>query len=216
MPSFESMGIQESGGGSKFEELPFGTYVAYGNLLVDLGTQKKEWQGETWDQRQLWFQAIVPDERTTIDGEDLPRSISTFLTFSLGEKGNLWKHVGSWAGGKLSYEQFRSFDFNRLLGKWGMFTIGPNQKNKPKLTNIAPLMKGISEGTVETEPNAFWFSEYQGGELPSFIPKGIANIVMRSPEYAEKNQGGTLGDDADIAMVANAVGGTVIAEDIPF
>lgn len=198
MPVFGSLG--GSGGGNR-NDLEPGVYTAYLGRIVALGTRESEYQGEKKTKKELWWQFIIPSERITIDGEDLPRAFSMFISQATGELSNMWKYCQAWSGGKLTYDNFLKMDADSLLGRWGNITIALNQNGKPKLASIAPIMPGQEHGETETECNSFWFEEYRGGPLPDWIPSGIAKMTMASPEYAAMNQveAQAKEDAADIA-----------------
>ena len=79
--------VSDSGGGS-FQDAPPGTHVARAVKIIDLGTQKSEWQGEEKIKHQLLMVWELPNEELEVDGLKKPFTISKFYNASSPREGH--------------------------------------------------------------------------------------------------------------------------------
>lgn len=198
-------------GGGDFEQPPVGTHVARCVKMIDIGTQRGEYQGKATMKRQVIIGFELPNELMTEgDYAGKPFTVSRFYTASLSEKANLRKDLANWRGRDFTEEELRGFEAKNILGKPCMLSLTPNEKGKVRITGVMALPKGTQ---VPEQVNA---SVYLSLEPEEFDPEvfdalseGYKKLIKVSPEWAElqkpkapPSKGGGHFDD--------------MADDIPF
>lgn len=194
----------DSGGGD-FEQPPVGTHVARCIKIIDIGTQKGEYQGKVTIRRQVIIGWELPNELMTEgDYAGKPFTVSRFYTASLGEKANLRKDLANWRGRDFTEQELAGFEAKNILGKPCMLSLTQNDKGKTRVTGVIALPKGAAV------PDQINQSVYFSLERDEFSPEGfealsdgIKKLITVSPEYQElrnqpqKAKGGGKFDDMD-------------------
>lgn len=160
--------IQESTGGD-FKPTPEGQHIMICSRVIDLGTQKTEFNNETKYQRKVLITWELPNERVTIDGADAPVLHSEKYTWSFHEKANLRKHLESWRGKKFREEDFsgppNGFHIKNVIGVpcYGQI-IHEQATNGKTYANLASIMafpgKRDAWPTIEGVPMFFDLDEF--------------------------------------------------------
>lgn len=180
--------VSEATGGSTFTPCPAGSYLARCVRLVDMGTQKTEYQGEVKTARKVLLAfEVLDDEARRDDGE--PFVLSKRYTLSLHEKAALRKDLASWRGRDFTPEELKGFDLKTILGKDCFLSVVEATKGDRIYSNIASIMrppKGMTapEGTGN-EPLLYWDMSAANPDwqaLQQLHPKLIEQIEQ-SPEY---------------------------------
>jgi len=206
-------------GGGDFEQPPIGTHVARCIKLIDIGTQRGEYQGKATMKRQVIIGFELPNELMQ-EGEyaGKPFTVSRFYTASLGEKANLRRDLANWRGRDFTEEELRGFDSKNILGKACMLSLTPNDKGKTRITGVMALPKGTpvpdqvnSTVYLSLEPDEF------NPEVFEALSDGYKKLIKASPEWAELQkprapQGGGHFDDMrdDIPFVSCSLADDVI------
>lgn len=141
---------QGSEGGS-FKPVPAGMHLARCYRIVDLGSQKSEWQGKTKIQPKVMLQWEVHSEddqgKPLITDKGEPMTISKNYTVSLGENARLRIDLKSWRGRDFTPEEFAGFHLRNVLGAWCMLTItrtaGNDGKEYSNITAVSPVPANI-------------------------------------------------------------------------
>lgn len=171
-------------GGGDFEQAPVGTEVARCIRIIDLGTQKGEYQGQVTRKRQNLISWELPNTQMS-EGESAgkPFMVSKFYTASLGEKANLRKDLVNWRGREFTPEELEGFDPKNILGKCCMLSITSNDKGKSRVTAVMALPKGM---IVPPQVNESIYFSLDDFDLAIFdaLSKGIKEMIQKSPEYA--------------------------------
>ena len=156
--------IVSASASSNFVPVPSGTHLARCYRIIDLGTQKSEYQGEIKYQPKIMIQFEVHGEDaegqpiTTNKGE--PMSISKNYTLSLHEKAGLRKDLQSWRGKEFTDQELKGFELKNLLGAWCMINVvrraGRDGKDYTNIEGImpvpAPIKKmGLPDGVNDTK-----------------------------------------------------------------
>lgn len=121
----------ESTGGS-FKPVPAGMHLARCYRIIDLGTQKSEYEGKVNFLRKIkvvWEVHGTDEDGTPIvtdKGE--PFIITKDYTLSWGEKANLRKDLEAWRGKPFSQDEQRRFDLKNVLDKFCMINV----QHKPR------------------------------------------------------------------------------------
>ena len=163
---------------SAFKQIPAGVHSARCVRVVDLGTQRKEFNGETSWKREVLITWEVPAEMH----EGVPMTVSKFYTLSLHEKSNLGADLTSWRGRAFTETEKQGFDISKLIGVTCMLNCIEGMNGKIKINSIMP-----HSGDIEKQfHDSLFFSidDYQKGDKSVFeeLTPGLANIVLKAQE----------------------------------
>lgn len=184
-------------GGSDFEQAPIGTHAARSIRLVDIGTQKGEYQGQTNLRRQVIITWELPNTlMTTGDQAGKPFIISKFYTASLSEKATLRHDLVSWRGREFTVGELQEFDLKNILGKPCLLSVIHNDKNKAKVSGVMALPKGM-EVPPQINPTVYFSLDEFDQTVFDGLSKGIKEMIEKSPEYVALKSGATKGDFED-------------------
>lgn len=174
-------------GGGDFEQPPVGTHVARCVKIIDIGTQKGEYQGKATFKRQVIIGWELPNALITEgDYAGKPFAVSKFYTTSLSEKANLRKDLQNWRGRDFTPQELMGFDPRNILGKCCMVSLTENDKGKVRVTGVMALPKGLQ---VPDQINpAIYFSlepdEYNKAVFDE-LSDGYKKMIQVSPEFQE-------------------------------
>jgi len=209
--------IVSASASSNFVPVPSGTHLARCYRIIDLGTQKSEYQGEIKYQPKIMIQFEVHGEDaegqpiTTNKGE--PMSISKNYTLSLHEKAGLRKDLQSWRGKEFTDQELKGFELKNLLGAWCMINVvrraGRDGKDYTNIEGImpvpAPIKKmGLPDGVNDTkifslrEPDMALFETFSNN---------LQTKIQSSPEWEHVGKAHTPAPAGDM---------TDMEDDIPF
>lgn len=205
-------------GGGDFEQPPVGTHVARCVKIIDIGTQRGEYQGKANIRRQCIVGWELPNELMS-EGESAgkPFTVSRFYTASLSEKANLRKDLENWRGRAFTDEELGGFDAKNILGKACMLSLTENDKGKVRVTGVMALPKGTA---VPNQVNSILFFSLEPQEFDAKLFEGLSDgykkLIMASPEYQEttkpgSSRPGSFDDlESDIPFASCALGDDVI------
>jgi len=208
--------IRENRTESTFKIPPSGSFLGRLYRILDLGTQKVEWQGAIKMQRKLMFSFELHGEDndghplTTNDGK--PLMISKRYTMSLGEQSTLRKDLESWRGKKFTAEELLGFDLNVLLGKFAMCNVTHNDREGKTYANLSGLsqvpaaLKKLPEPNGVNELMIFSLDAFDQAKFDS-LSDGLKDIIKKSAEWR-----GTNGEEEANKAVAIAT----LDDDMPF
>ena len=203
MTSIVAKGGEKS---SSFPSVSVGVHKARCIKVIDLGTQKNEYEGNITWKRQVLVIWETPDQ-TNETSE--PLTISKFYTLSLHEKSNLGIDLTSWRGRAFSETEKKGFDIANLIGQPCMLNVIQGNKNN-KIGSVMPLAKSDKIAEQYHTNVIFDLKDFQNGKKEVFnqLPEGIRNIILRSRELEGLDQSDT-GDE-------NNGSNTVGQEPVPF
>lgn len=172
-------------GGGTFEQPPTGTHVGICVKIIDIGTQKGEYQGQANIRRQCIIGWELPNELMTEgDYAGKPFTVSKFYTASLGEKANLRKDLANWRGRDFTEEELKGFESKAILGKACMLSLTPNEKGKTRVTAVMALPKGTP---VPKAANPVVYLSLEKSEFDQAVfdalSDGYKKLITVSPEY---------------------------------
>ena len=185
--------VENNGGSREFMPVPPGNHLARCYRIIDLGTQKSEYQGQVKFLRKVMINWEVHGENDA--GEPLvtergePLSIFKNYTLSWGENATLRKDMQAWRGKPWSDEEAKRFDLKQILGVWGMLNViqrpGTNGKIYSNVQSISPVppiirKQGLPEGANELQ--LFMLSQ-PDWELYETFGRGLKAKIESSPEY---------------------------------
>ena len=172
--------------GTDFKPCPDGNHVAVCVRVIDLGTQKTEFQGQTKTQRKVLVTWEIPDEKME-DGR--PFTVNKKYTFSSHEKSNFRKDLESWRGVPFKDSDFGpgGFDVKNLLGVGCLLNVVHNEKNGNTYANIASiarLPKGMNAPAPENQIVYFSLDNPDWAVFEG-LSDSLKKIIAESPEYHE-------------------------------
>lgn len=186
-------------GNNKPQQLEAGTYQARIVGVIDIGTQRSEFDGKERFSRQLVLQFEFPTETFTNDeGQTIARTLGKFYTASLNEKASLRKHLEQVRGKKFTQEDLAGFDVKKLLGALATVSVVLNQNDKPKVANVSAPMKGANPPQVN--PSLYFDLDAFEASVYETLPEFYKAIIADSPEYIRATQ------KVDIAAIHEELG----------
>lgn len=207
--------IASDSGGGDFKRIPPGVYPARCWSMIDLGTQRVEYQGETKMQRkvQIGWELFGEDEEgnALVTDDGLPMVISKRYTLSLSPKSRLRPDLEAWRGRPFTDEEAKGFDLHNLIGAPCMLNITQTERNGKTYSNVAsltPLPKALRD-TLPTgsEPRFYVISDGENDVFQSLHEK-----LRETIKAAEEWQGMKARDPQQ----ASGGGFDDLADDIPF
>ena len=193
-----SLTARDNGGGS-FTPVAPGMHLARCYRIVDIGTQKTEYQGQIKHQQKVMMQFEVHGEddngnpMVTAKGE--PLSISKNFSLSLAEKATLRKDLQAWRGREFTAEELRGFELKKVLGAWCMLTVakstGNNGKEYTNIMSINPVPAAIKKAGLPEGFNklAMFVIENPDMELFETFGNSLKEKIQGSPEWRARNSG---------------------------
>lgn len=183
-------------GGSEFAQAPIGTHVARCFRLIDLGTQRDEFQGKVNIRNQVMISWELPDELMP-DGEHegKPFVVSKFYTNSLHEKATLRHHLEAWRGKEFTPAEESQFDLQNILGAPCMLSVVHSETGKAKVGAVMAMPKGQKCPPAINPTSAFWLDEFDA-EAFEKLSDGLKEIIKKSPEYQAAVSPRKLGNGA--------------------
>jgi hypothetical protein len=210
--------VEDKGG--DFERCPSGMHLARCYRIIDLGTQKSEYMGQTKYLRKImlgWEIHGTDDNGQPIKMRDgRPFAIFKNYTLSWSEKANLRLDLQSWRGKPFTQEEMRKFDLKNILGAWCMLNViertneGKTYTNVNGVTPVPSVIKqsGLPEGINKSE--LFNLSDPDMTMFQGFS-ENLKTKIQASPEW-QKLQG----KSAPAPQSAPKGGGFEDDSDIPF
>lgn len=187
-----SLIVRESSEGS-FIPVPAGMHLARCYRVVDLGTQKTEYQGQVKHLPKILVQFEIHSEddkgQPLVTNKGEPMSISKKFTLSLAEKSTLRKDLSTWRSREFTPEELRGFELKNILGVWAMLSVvkstGNNNKEYSNIASINPVPLSIKKaGLPEGFNDVAIFSISEADmELFETFSKGIKEQIQASPEW---------------------------------
>lgn len=191
----------QNNGNGDFEQPPIGTHVARCVKIIDIGTQKGEYQGKVNIRRQCIIGWELPTELMT-EGESAgkPFTVSRFYTASLNEKSTLRKDLAQWRGRDFTEQELLGFESKNILDKCCLVSITPNDKGRARVTGVMALPKNTSVPNRANDLLYFSLDEFDPGVFEG-LSEGYKKMIMASPEYrgavnpAKADHFATMDDD---------------------
>lgn len=216
-----SLIVEDKGG--NFERCPQGMHLARCYRIVDLGTQKSEYMGQTKYLHKLmlgWEIHGMHDDGTPIKMQDgRPFAIFKNYTMSWSEKANLRLDLQSWRGRPFNAEEMRRFDLKTVLGVWCMLNVierpGQDGKTYTNVAGVTPVPAMIKQNGMPTPVNKTELFNIAEPDMEMFatFSDNLKAKIASSPEW-QKLQGKTPATQTPAP--APAAAGFDQDDDIPF
>jgi len=214
-----------AGAGNAFKRVPQGVWIGRCIKVIDLGTQRAEFQGDVKMQHklQITWEVLGEDENgvplvAEVNGEEVPMSISKRYTLSLHEKARLRAELEAWRGKPFAPEELKGFDVSKLLGAYCMLNVVESETNGKTYSNISsitPLPRELAKHkpTSGTPLVSFDVDSPDMAVFESFYDK-LKETIQASEEWS----GRTAKLTGRPAMPAAAAGTSFddMADDVPF
>ena len=216
---------KDSGGESTFTPVPPGMHLARCYRVVDLGTQKIEWQGQIKHLKKIKVQFEVHGEddqgKPLVTNKGEPMSISKNYTLSLSEKANLRKDLQGWRGRDFTPDELRGFELKNILDKWAMLSVaksmGKNGKEYTSIMSVNPVPAAIKKtGLPEgyNTPALFSIDDPDMG-LFDTLSDGLRSKIELSPEWKAR-EGERYAKEQNDTANSMSSGFDDMEDDIPF
>lgn len=196
----EKMKWQDNGGGD-FEQPPVGSFVGRCVRVIDIGTQRGEYQGKATSRRQCIIGWELPTELMAEgDLAGKPFIVSKFYTASLGEKANLRKDLENWRGRSFTEQELKGFESKSIITKLCMLSLTANDKGKTRVTGVMAMPKGM-EVPAQAVPDVYFSLDEFNADVFETLSDGIKKMITTSPEYqgaVNRKQGGAKSTMADM------------------
>lgn len=197
------------GEGGAFAKAPAGNHPAVLVAIVDMGTQKNDFQGQTkWQHRAFFVWELVAEKQ---EGTDKNHVIGIDLTLSLNDKATLYKWIAARLGKPVPDGE--DYDLSKELGQPCLLNV--TEKNGyPKVSGVSAVPKGFAVPAPQHQPYSWHLSQAADGlvNIPDWIPylygKPIGDHIKQSRELG--------GDQQPTGALVGEVDQTDIDESIPF
>jgi hypothetical protein len=175
--------------GGDFQDPPVGTHIARCIRLIDLGTQKGEYQGRPNIRRQNVITWELPTElMESGEAAGKPFIVSKFYTTNLNEKSNLYADLVNWRGKEFTPDELKGFDEKNLLDKVCLLSLTENDKGKVRATGIMRLHKGAE---CPARVNDLIYFSLEPGRFDRNVYENLSEwfktAISTTPEWAELN-----------------------------
>lgn len=181
------MAIIAENNGTKRELIPQGNYVARCYQMIQIGTVKEVFEGETKILHKVRIGWELPEELRVFDeakGEQ-PLVMSAEYTLSMHEKAKLRAILQSWRGKAFTEDEAKKFDITKLIGASCLLNVIHKTTANGTFANIAgvtPLPKGMICPPAINNPFILSFDEWDNDKFNS-LPDFIKNKIASSLEY---------------------------------
>jgi len=191
-----SLTAKDNGGGS-FTPVTPGMHLARCYRIIDLGTQKIEFQGQIKHLQKvmLSFEVHGEDEngKALVTSKGEPMSISKNFTLSLADKATLRKDLQAWRGRDFTADELKGFELKNVLGAWAMITasktIGNNGKEYTNIAGINPVPVAIKKAGFPEGFNklAMFVIEDPDMELFATFGNNLKEKIQLSSEWRARS-----------------------------
>lgn len=175
----------------KFAILPAKNLVARCYSVVDIGTQKEEWKGETKLQRKIVLTFEFPNNLNVFKEERGPEpfALSQTYTFSMGMKSNLRFDIESILGRTFDEKEANAFEITEMIGQPCMINVyhkvkgvAPNEKTFANIKSFSPVPDGLTVPPQINKSMAYHISEGENGTF-KILPKWLQEKIRASQEF---------------------------------
>lgn len=166
---------------TEFELPPAGATAARCCAVIDLGTQKASYQGESKAQAKLLLSFELAETRS--DGT--PHRVSRRMTASLHKKAQLRAFLEQWRGRPFTDEDLRAFNVGKLLGAPALLNLVHVERAGKQYANIlsvSPVPKGMSAPELREAPTLFDLSA-PDWQVFAGLSSRLQETISASPEY---------------------------------
>lgn len=176
----------------EFENPETGSHLARCIWLIDLGTQRHQYQGhEPWESRDVKIVFELPGQKMTgkfnPDVKGKPFAVSVTVKQSMHPSAKLRKYVEAWRGKAFAEGELEKFDPKNLLGKPARLNLV--ESDDGRYVNIDSIAKvtadeGKKMPKAINPPLYFSLDEKEFDEKAfARLPEGLRKKIALSPEF---------------------------------
>ena len=171
-----------------------GAHSAICYSVIDMGTQKSTYQGETKELKKIRIGFEVCDQNDDFEQVEngkvtiikKPLVCSAEFTASIGPKASLRKFIEGWLGSALNAKQLASFKVTDFLGKSALLNVvhkvsQVSGKTYAAIGSASKLPKGMVVPERVNNLISYEIEQGQGGEFTN-LPKWLQEKVLLSKE----------------------------------
>ena len=185
--------VENTSTGGDFKPVPAGLHLARCYRIIDLGTQRSEYEGVEKHQRKIMLgwelhgKDDEGDELVTDRGD--PLAIFKNYTLSWNDKANLRIDLQNWRNKPFTEEEMRRFDIQTILGAWCMLTViqrpGKNGKLYANVKAVSPVPSVIKSAGLPPAINVNQVFRLADPDLELYetFGKGLKAMIEASPEW---------------------------------
>jgi len=171
---------------------PSGSHIARCYGMLEVGTIKTEYLGETKHQHKVIIDFELPNELDVFrEGEEArPYVISKEFTLSFHEKSTLRAQLASWRGKPFTDEEASKFDITKLVGVPAMINVihkpsTDGTKVYANIASISPIPKGM-ECPPQVNPTRVLSYDNWNQDVFMSLPDWLSEKISSTPEYKAK------------------------------
>lgn len=217
--------IIENTGSGNYEACPAGMHLARCYQVIDLGTQKEEYQGEVKFLRKIridWEIHGTDDDGNSIKMKDgRPFSVKKEYTRTWADTGNLKKDLQSWRNKPFTPEEQNKFEIDNIVNAWCMLNVTQSTSKKgkiySKIIGVSPVPSVIKQAGFPPAVNQNVIFDFNDPKMDMFnkINKYVQQTIKESPQWERLPQ-----SLKDLAITSDSAPEASIADDtdsdIPF
>ena len=171
-----------------------GSHPAICYQVIDLGTQKSTYQGETKELKKLRISFEICDQNDDFEQVEngkvtiikKPLVCSAEFTASIGPKASLRKFIEGWLGLALNSKQLTSFKVADFLGKSALLNVVHKTSQisgrvYAAIGSASKLPKGMAVPERVNNLVSYEIEQKQGGEFPN-LPKWLQEKISMASE----------------------------------
>lgn len=194
-----------------FEQPPQGSEIGVCVRVIDLGTQRNEYQGEVSFKHQLLISWETPEARMA-DGR--PFMISNWYTFSSHPKSSLRQDLEAWRGAAFKKGEIEQFDVSKLLGVGCLLGIIHTDTGRARINSIMRMPRGTATPPPFNELICFSLADRPfDHEAFGKLGARMQDRIKLSPEYKAAVEGRDPHEEPPTAREGDYGG---LNDDIPF
>lgn len=198
--------IATNSGSGDYKIVPAANHVGVCSMVVDLGKQRIEYQGESKLKHQVyiaWELPHEPMEWTDKDGVERKgfMRIGKTYTVSTHENSNLRADLENWRGRPFTKEEQDAFDIVTIAGAPAMVNVTHAERNGrtyANVTGVTPLPKGMERPAL-SDTALIYDDEHREAYavLPEWLQKKVDSQVKEEPKRQSSGDFGydDLNDD---------------------
>lgn len=167
--------------------VPGGTYLAVCVYAIDIGEQLCKYKDTERYNNQVVLGFELAGKTIEIDGKQEPRVLSRTFNVSLGQNSGLRKFVSSWAGKKLSDDEFGGMDTNALVGKPAFVSVVLSEDGQySNIDTALPLPDGIPAPQAASPLIRFDLEPFDQTAFDA-LPGWAQERIKKSTDWAKKH-----------------------------
>jgi hypothetical protein len=154
--------------GEGFEKPPAGNHPAVLVAIIDMGTQRQEYQGNiTWPERAFFVWELVTKRQEGM--KDRNHLVGIDLTVSLNVKSKLRLWIEARSGKKI--RDGEAYDISQELGKACLLNVLHTEKGYARVEGVAAIPDGFTVPPAQNKPVIITLDEFRAGTpIPEWVP----------------------------------------------